>query len=89
MSEIKIDVDAAGMLNIVAEKVEQLDRDDEQGGITYHRTERTSGRQWRKLALPQYVDTSKISAKLDNGVLTITAPKKEGAQQQQRRIAIS
>ena len=46
--------------------------------MTYHRSERTSGRQWRTLQLPAYADAHKIAARLDNGVLTVSAPKIEG-----------
>ena len=49
-----------------------------QGGVTYHRSERTSGRQWRSMQLPAYADAHKIAARIDNGVLTICAPKIEG-----------
>ena len=46
--------------------------------MTYHRSERTSGRQWRSMQLPAYADAHKIAARIDNGVLTICAPKIEG-----------
>jgi len=49
-----------------------------QGGVTYHRSERASGRQWRSMQLPAYADAHKIAARIDNGVLTICAPKIEG-----------
>ena len=46
--------------------------------MTYHRSERASGRLWRSMQLPAYADAHKIAARIDNGVLTICAPKIEG-----------
>jgi HSP20 family protein len=41
--------------------------------------ERTPGSFARTLRFPQYVEASRIDAKLDNGVLTVTVPKTEAA----------
>lgn len=43
----------------------------------YHRVERSFGRFSRALTLPDGVDTSKINAGFDNGVLEVTIPKPE------------
>ena len=53
-------------------------RDDVVGGVTYHRSERTTGHQTRSLQLPSHADSSKVTAKLEHGVLTVTAPKVAG-----------
>ena len=90
LKDVRIDVDAGNVLRISAERVEEQERDDVRGGVTYHRSERTSGRQWRSLQLPQGVDASRIAAKLENGVLCICAPKIEGFDAGgRRRIAIN
>lgn len=51
-----------------------------------HRSERTYGSFARSFALPQTVDTARITAGYDNGVLTITLPKAEQAKP--RHIAV-
>lgn len=43
----------------------------------YRVYERSYGKFERCLALPDYVDTEKIKAKYENGVLTVTIPKRE------------
>ena len=81
LNDIKVDVDANGLLSISSHKEARQERDEDQGGgRVVHTTERTSGKQWRQVQLPHYVDANKVSAKLDNGVLTLTAPKTGGAQ---------
>lgn len=47
---------------------------------------RTYGRFEQRVALPHGIDADGVSAKLANGVLTVTCPKSEGAKP--RRIAI-
>jgi HSP20 family protein len=45
----------------------------------YHRVERRYGAFTRAITLPQTVDTEKVEAHFDNGVLTIEVPKVEKA----------
>ncbi|MFO7955755.1 MAG: Hsp20/alpha crystallin family protein [Candidatus Brocadiia bacterium] len=45
----------------------------------YHRVERRYGQFERRIRLPNYVDTEKIDATYDNGVLKLTLPKAETA----------
>jgi len=56
-------------------------------GHGFKRQERVSGLFYRRFSLPDSADESRISARGENGVLTITIPKKEQAQP--RRIEIS
>lgn len=49
--------------------------------------ERTGGTFTRSLRFPQYVESGKISAQFDRGVLTVTIPKAEAAKP--RKIAIN
>lgn len=44
-----------------------------------HRQERHFGKFVRSLTLPGLVDSNKVEARLENGVLTIRLPKHEGA----------
>lgn len=56
-------------------------------GESYHRMERAYGSFLRSFSLPSVVDEEKITAKLDNGVLEITLPKKAEAKPKQIKVA--
>lgn len=71
-----------GMVMVRAEvKQEDSHKDDKQ-----LRNERYYGSVSRGLQLPQDVDSSQAKAKYDNGVLTLTLPKKQGSGSQKLRI---
>jgi HSP20 family protein len=55
-------------------------------GGTWHRQERGFGAFNRMIELPEAVDAEKVSANFENGVLTITMPKREEAKP--RRIEV-
>ncbi len=55
-------------------KFEEQKKDKE-----YHRVERSYGRFFRSFSLPANVDTEKVNANLEDGVLQIELPKKEEA----------
>mmetsp|Transcript_26005 Transcript_26005/g.47152 ORF Transcript_26005/g.47152 Transcript_26005/m.47152 type:complete len:260 (-) Transcript_26005:85-864(-) len=89
--QIQITVDAQGAkasdINL------QLEEDDrrltisgetkrEEGGVSLH------SRFERSFTLSRDIDTSQISAQMDNGVLTVTAPKYEEVRESIRRINI-
>lgn len=46
-------------------------------GETYHRKERSYGRFSRRLALPFRVDSTRVDAKYEKGILKITLPRHE------------
>ena len=52
----------------------------------YCRIERSYGRFQRSFSLPSSVDSDKVQANLDNGVLTITLPKSEKAKAREIKI---
>ncbi|MGE0425743.1 MAG: Hsp20/alpha crystallin family protein [Reyranellaceae bacterium] len=54
----------------------------------YHLTEREFGSFQRRFALPPGVDTDKIDAKLNKGVLTVVLPKKPEAQKPAKTIEV-
>ncbi len=54
----------------------------------YHRIERSYGTFVRSFAVPNSVDTEKVSADYKNGVLTVTLPKKEAAKPKQVKIEV-
>ena len=78
-----IDIHAEnGMLTIQGER-EGEKREEKQG---YKRIERSYGNFFRRFTLPDTADTDKISARGENGVLTITIPKR--AEIQPRKISV-
>jgi HSP20 family protein len=64
----------------------RFDEDSAEKG--YHRIERSYGGFVRSFAVPNSVDTEKVSADYKNGVLTIELPKKEAAKPRQVKVAI-
>jgi len=71
-----------GMVTVRAEvKQEDAHKDDKQ-----LRSERYFGSVSRGISLPQDVDQSQAKARYDNGVLTLTLPKKQGGGSQKLRI---
>jgi HSP20 family protein len=51
--------------------------DFEEQNLSYHRREREGGVFRRAIPLPGKIDADKVSANMNNGVLTITLPKSE------------
>jgi len=59
----------------------------EKEGARYHRREREAGTFSRMIRLPDEVDTDKVEAKLENGILTIVVSKAEIAKPKQISIS--
>ncbi len=55
----------------------------EEKGARYHRREREGGKFSRVIGLPGDIDADKVTAKLENGMLTISVPKAETAKPKQ------
>ena len=55
----------------------------------YHRVERTYGTFTRSFSLPNSVDADKVTASYNDGVLTLTMPKKEEAKPRTIKINVS
>lgn len=72
-----ISVDIAG--NMVSIRAEVKEERSDQKGRNMLRSERCFGEELRTFTLPQEVDESKAEAKYENGMLTLTLPKKQGA----------
>jgi HSP20 family protein len=51
----------------------------ESGEAVFHRRERGTGEFTRTLRLPIEIDSARVAAKLENGVLSVTLPKAEAA----------
>jgi HSP20 family protein len=54
----------------------------------FHRIERNYGKFVRSFAVPNTFDTDKIAAAYQNGVLTVSLPKKEAAKPRQIKIEV-
>ncbi len=65
------------------------EQDQQQDEGRYHTYERAYGSFTRVFALPNSVDTGNIRAELDNGVLTLSIPKKPGSAPQRRKIEVA
>ncbi|BFI40137.1 HSP20 family protein [Marchantia polymorpha subsp. ruderalis] len=71
--EIKIQVADDGVLSISGERSkEKVDEKD-----NFRRSERSFGKFFRQFKLPTNAKAQEISAKVENGVLTVTVPKTE------------
>lgn len=62
---------------------------DEQKEDNYHRIERRFGSFVRSFTLPQTVDTEKVAASYEHGVLTVDLPKKAAAQPKQIKVNLT
>jgi HSP20 family protein len=71
--------------NVLTIKGERKDEKEEKDK-NYHRVERLFGSFARSVALPAGIDAGKVSAKFDNGVLTVTLPKPE--ERKPRRVEV-
>ncbi len=63
--------------------------ENEQNQKGFHRVERSYGTFARYFTLPDTVETDKVKADYENGVLTITLPKKEVAKPRQIKVEVT
>jgi HSP20 family protein len=71
-------------LTIPAERADQEDKETRK-----HRIERWYDKFHRSFLLSKSTDSEKISAKLKNGVLTVSGPKKEDAKPRQIPVTVN
>ncbi len=81
-----IHVSVEGNVVSLRAEVRQQDQQTEGGGEKVLRSERYFGAVSRSFQLPSDIDAGQCKAKYDNGVLTLTLPKKQGGNAQ--RLAI-
>lgn len=84
--DVDISVDD-GVLTIAGEKKEE--HEETKDGARFHMWERRYGMFRRSFTLPKAVDAEKISAKSNDGILTITLPKTQKAKAQGRKIPVN
>jgi HSP20 family protein len=80
--DIKVSIDG----NYVSISAEIKREKEEKKGETVVRSERYYGKQSRSFTLESDIDDAKAEASYENGVLTLTLPKKEGARVKQVAI---
>jgi HSP20 family protein len=96
-NEIRVTVELPGMKpediqldlenNVLTISGEKQERNEEGGqGHTWHLSERRYGKFTRSFVLPRDVDSDRIDARYDHGVLNVTIPKSERARR--RRIEV-
>ncbi len=82
--KIKISVNDDNILSIKGEK--EFNKDD---SLNYIRTERSFGSFQRTFQLPDNIDTEKINANFENGVLQLTLPKMEPVKAKEKEVKIN
>ena len=79
---------AHNVLTISGEKKEEKEEKKEKKK-DYYLSERRYGSFQRSFQLPDGIDAGKIEAKFDKGILKVTLPKTEKAQNHEKKIAIT
>lgn len=75
-------------LVVRGEKKIETKQEKEQKGVRYHRQERSFNKFTRTFVLPDDANSDQISAKLDNGVLTVDVTKTEKKTIEPKRIQV-
>ncbi|MHC1592410.1 MAG: Hsp20/alpha crystallin family protein [Candidatus Helarchaeales archaeon] len=82
--DVKIEIEKDRIFEIRAEyKTEEEEKDE-----GYLRRERSQRSYFRRFMLPQEVEADKVQAKLENGVLTVTIPKKAPVEEPKKVVEI-
>jgi HSP20 family protein len=71
----------------VENQTRKFEQTTDKGG--YHRIERSYGNFVRTFTVPTTVDTEKVSADYNRGVLTVRLPKKEAAKPRQVKVGVN
>nr|AAW02791.1 heat shock protein 18 [Codonopsis lanceolata] len=83
--EIKVEVEDGRVLQISGER----SKEQEEKTDTWHRVERSVGKFHRRFRLPENAKVDQVTASMENGVLTVTVPKKEEKEPEVKAIDIS
>lgn len=89
MEQKDIDINVEeGVLTIRGEKKEEVKKEEGEKEKKYYLVERSYGSFERSFALPTLVDSTKISAEFDKGVLKVHLPKTAEAKVKGRKIEV-
>uniref|UniRef100_A0A0D9W5H7 Uncharacterized protein n=1 Tax=Leersia perrieri TaxID=77586 RepID=A0A0D9W5H7_9ORYZ len=70
--DLRVEVEeSTRLLRVSGERRREVKEEEKKGGEHWHREERSYGRFWRQLRLPDNADLGSVAASLDNGVLTV------------------
>lgn len=83
--EIKVELEGDRTLSISVER----NQEEEKKGDTWHAVERSHGKFLRRFKLPENAEANSVSAKVENGVLTVTVPKIQPKAPEKRSIEIA
>lgn len=81
--DVNVDVDD-GILSISGERRDEHEEDRD----GYYRSERSYGQFYRAIPLPDGVDTDRVEASFNNGVLEVTLPAPKEAQSRRKRVQV-
>ncbi|CAM0149410.1 unnamed protein product [Urochloa decumbens] len=87
--DVRVEVDeATRVLRVSGERraEEEAGKAAEDGEVRWHRAERAAGRFWRRFRMPAGADVGRVSARMENGVLTVTVPKVAGHRGREPRV---
>lgn len=82
--EVSIEVEEERILKISGQRAKVA----EEKGDKWHRVERNHGKFFSSVKLPQDADTDEMKATMENGVVAVTVPKKQGNKAQTRLVQI-
>ncbi|CAM9133308.1 unnamed protein product [Ectocarpus fasciculatus] len=89
--DVSIDVDQeSGVLTVSGERKSKREEkgDGKEGERKYHFVERSYGKTFRSVRLPEAADSANATAGLTDGVLTVTFPKREAPASRRFRIPL-
>ncbi|MFS7944791.1 putative small heat shock protein HSP20 [Helianthus anomalus] len=83
--EVKVELQEDKILQISGERGGEKEEKNDK----WHRVERSSGKFVRRFRLPENAKVDEVKAQMENGVLTVTVPKKEVKKPEVKAIDIS
>lgn len=90
LSDKDVDVSVSGdRITIKGEKKSEKDEKKEEEGREFHRIERMSGSFRRTMRLPFDIEADKVTATVQDGILTVTIPKPARVLEQTKKVQIT